>query len=88
VPTEKTKDPAKKKAVKPEESAPHPGVLETVAKAIGSTIGEIAVKTGVVSQPEGTGKPRAKKLVSKDKKRVPRKLKKRLKKESTKSAAK
>jgi hypothetical protein len=81
---EKTKSPAKKKASKPED-APEPGALETVARAIGSTIGEVAVKTGLVSQP---GKPRAKKLVSKNKKRLPRKLKKRLKKESQKSAAK
>jgi len=82
---EKEKAPAKKKASKPVEETPAPGMLETVAKAIGTTIGEVAVKTGVVSQP---AKPRPQKLVAKGKKRVPRKLKKRLKKEAQKASAK
>lgn len=82
---EKEKAPAKKKTPKAPEENPSPGVLETVAKAIGTTIGEVAVKTGVVSQPPKTHR---KKLAAKSKSRLPRKLKKQQKKESQKSGAK
>jgi hypothetical protein len=53
-------------------------VLEKAAKAIGSALGTIAVKTGIAhadAPPKKSGK-----LVKKDKKRLPRKEKKRAKK--------
>jgi hypothetical protein len=73
----KKKAPSKKKAAEEPEKPHQPGVLETVAKAIGTTLGEVAVKTGVVHPP----KKKVGKLQPKNKKRLPRKLKKRMQKE-------
>jgi|HubBroStandDraft_1064217.scaffolds.fasta_scaffold74122_2 hypothetical protein len=71
---EKAKAPAKKKTPESTEEAPTLGVQETEAKAIAAA--------------PAARKPRPKKLAAKGKHRLPRKLKKRLKKESQKSAAK
>jgi len=71
---EKAKAPSKKKAAEPAEEAPASGVQDTEPKA--------------VAAPPSAGKPRPKKLAAKGRQRLPRKLKKRLKKESQKSAAK
>ncbi len=80
------KKPARKKspdAAAPEETK-EPGVLEAAAQAIGSTLGAIAVKTGI-AHPERKSTPakvKIPKLVKKDKHRVPRKLKKQLQKQA------
>ncbi len=75
----KTKKPAeqKPKAQAPKQPPPEKkqekGVLQTTAEAIGSTIGTLAVKTGIVHPPKAQ-KPG--KLPKKNKARLPRKLKK------------
>jgi hypothetical protein len=71
----------KPKEQKPKDGAPKEdkGLLETAAEAIGSTIGAIALKTGMV-HPERTPKKKVPKLVKKNKSRMPRKMKKRARK--------
>ncbi|HTW64097.1 MAG TPA: hypothetical protein VME17_05750 [Bryobacteraceae bacterium] len=69
---------AKPPKAKPEKQSGEGEVLEKAAKAIGSALGAIAVKTGIAhadAPPKKSGK-----LVKKDKKRLPRKEKKRAKK--------
>lgn len=59
-------------------------VLTKTAKAIGSAIGTVAAKTGIVHQDPAPAQSKPKssgKLVAKNKKRLPRKEKKRLKKQ-------
>ncbi len=69
----KAKEPkAKQAAPKTEEK----GLLETAAEAIGSTLGTIAVKTGLAHP----AKPKVGKLLKKNKSRLPRKEKKRARK--------
>jgi hypothetical protein len=75
---------ATKKAPKgkePSQDAPDEkqGLLETAAKAIGSTIGTIAATTGIVHPPAKAATPKRGKLQKQNKKRMPRKAKKRLK---------
>ena len=53
-------------------------VLKTAAEAIGSTLGTIAAKTGLAQ----TGRVKIGKLAKKNKQRLPRKAKKRLKKKT------
>ena len=77
----KTKD-QKPKEQKHKEQAPKTddkGLLETAAEAIGSTLGTIAVKTGL-AHPEGRISQKIGKLPKKNKSRMPRKLKKRARK--------
>ena len=77
----KAKEP-KPKEQKPKEAAPKPeekGLLETAAEAIGSTLGAIAVKTGL-AHPEGRVSQKIAKLPKKNKSRLPRKEKKRARK--------
>jgi len=57
-------------------------ILQKAAKAIGSAIGTIAVKTGIATPP----KKKVGKLVKKTRKRLPRKEKKQAKKASAKAA--
>ena len=82
------KKPTRKKSPEAaKEASPEPGVLETAAQAIGSTLGAIAVKTGI-AHPEAKATPakvKIPKLVKKDKHRVPRKLKKQLQKQARKA---
>jgi hypothetical protein len=54
-------------------------ILQKTAKAIGSALGTIAVKTGL-AHPEPTPSKKIPKLVKKEKKRLPRKEKKQAKK--------
>jgi hypothetical protein len=62
------------------EQAPVGGeILQKTAKAIGSTLGAIAVKTGI-AHPETPPKKKIPKLVKKAKQRLPRKAKKQAKK--------
>ena len=74
----------KPKEHKPKEPAPkkeEKGLLEAAAEAIGSTLGTIAVKTGI-AHPEGrTKQKKIEKLPKKNKHKLPRKLKKRARKE-------
>lgn len=56
------------------------GVLETAAEAIGSTLGAIAVKTGIAHPEARPAKVKIPKLAKKNKKRLPRKEKKRARK--------
>jgi hypothetical protein len=65
---------AKQPAAKPEEK----GLLETAAEAIGSTLGTIAVKTGLAHPQQASKK--IGKLPKKNKSRLPRKEKKRARK--------
>ncbi|MGD0298806.1 MAG: hypothetical protein ABSE86_17005 [Bryobacteraceae bacterium] len=77
----KAKEP-KTKEPKPKEAAPkteEKGLLQTAAEAIGSTIGTIAVKTGL-AHPEGRVSQKIPKLAKKNKSRLPRKEKKRARK--------
>src|ERR1017187_3160152 len=72
----------KPKDQKPKETAPkseEKGLLETTAEAIGSTLGAIAVKTGL-AHPEGRVSQKIPKLAKKNKSRLPRKEKKRARK--------
>lgn len=75
----------KPKEAKPKEAAPQPakseekGLLETAAEAIGSTLGTIAVKTGL-AHPEPKVSQKIPKLAKKNKSRLPRKEKKRARK--------
>lgn len=64
-----------------------PGILETAAQAIGSTLGSIAVKTGMVQEgaPQPATPKKSKKLMAKGKQRLPRKLKKQLQKKGQKA---
>ena len=77
--------PKKPTRKKPPEAA-EPGVLETAAKAIGSTLGAVAVTTGIV-HPPAKAKAKVPKLVKKEKHRVPRKLKKEMRKQAAKKAS-
>jgi hypothetical protein len=74
----------KSKEQKPKEQAhkkEEKGLLEATAEAIGSTLGTIALKTGI-AHPEGRAKQKKiPKLVKKNKQKLPRKLKKRARKE-------
>ncbi|MDP8979196.1 MAG: hypothetical protein M3O35_01250 [Acidobacteriota bacterium] len=79
------KKPSRKKSpdAGPEETKP--GVLEAAAQAIGTTLGAIAVKTGIAHPEERKSTPakvKIPKLVKKDKHRVPRKLKKQMQKQA------
>ena len=81
------KKPTRKKSTDAaKEESPEAGVLETAAKAIGSTLGAVAVKTGIVSKAT-PARVKIPKLVKKDKHRVPRKLKKQLQKQAAKKAS-
>ncbi len=74
---QKPKEPkAKDQAPKKEQK----GALETAAEAIGSTLGAIAVKTGIVHPEPTPAKAKIPKLAKKNKKRLPRKEKKRARK--------
>jgi hypothetical protein len=66
---------AKQPAAKTEEK----GLLETAAEAIGSTLGTIAVKTGLAN-PQAQVSKKVGKLPKKNKSRLPRKEKKRARK--------
>ncbi len=84
--TEKTeKKPRKTKEVATEEPKPAAGgeMLQKAAKAIGSAIGTVAVKTGLATPPK---KKKIGKLVKKTKSRLPRKEKKAAKKKLLNSA--
>jgi hypothetical protein len=77
---QKPKEPKKPKEQKPKEpKIEEKGLLETAAETIGSTLGTIAVKTGL-AHPEGRVSQKIGKLVKKNKSRMPRKLKKRARK--------
>lgn len=67
----------KKTAPEPNETAAEGPILEKAAKAIGAALGTFAARTGM-AHPEPP--PKRGKLVSKNKKRLPRKQKKSLKK--------
>ena len=71
----KPKEQAQKKGEKGEK-----GVLEAAAEAIGSTLGAIAVKTGMVHPEPRAKQPKIPKLAKKNKQRLPRKEKKRARK--------
>lgn len=76
------KEPKKAKEPKAKEAAPkseEKGTLETVAEAIGSTLGTIAVKTGL-AHAEPRISQKIPKLAKKNKSRLPRKEKKRARK--------
>ncbi|HLK19493.1 MAG TPA: hypothetical protein VKT81_11065 [Bryobacteraceae bacterium] len=81
------KEPKKPKEAKAKEEAPQAakaeekGLLETAAQAIGSTLGTIAVKTGL-AHPEPKVSQKIPKLAKKNKARLPRKEKKRARKAS------
>jgi hypothetical protein len=76
--------PAKEKVAAQEKAAPEPApagedTLQKAAKAIGSALGTIAVKTGIAhAEPQPSKK--IPKLVKKNKQRLPRKAKKQAKK--------
>jgi hypothetical protein len=77
-----SKEPKKTKEAKPKEAAPksgEKGLLETAAEAIGSTLGNLAVKTGL-ARPEDRVSKKIPKLAKKNKSRLPRKEKKRARK--------
>ena len=79
---QKPKEPKKPKEAKPKEAAPkseEKGLLETAAEAIGSTLGAIAVKTGL-AHPEPKVSQKIPKLAKKNKSRLPRKEKKKARK--------
>ena len=79
---QKPKEAKKPKEPKAKEQAPkteEKGLLETTAEAIGSTLGTIAVKTGL-AHPEARASQKIPKLVKKNKSRLPRKEKKRARK--------
>jgi hypothetical protein len=82
--TRKKAEPEKEQ---PQEAAAGNETLEKAAKAIGSALGAMAVKTGIAHPPPPTA-PRKKipKLVKKTKSRLPRKEKKQAKKKLAKSA--
>jgi hypothetical protein len=76
------KEPKKPKEAKAKEAAPkseEKGLLETAAEAIGSTLGTIAVKTGL-AHPEPKVSQKIPKLAKKNKSRLPRKEKKKARK--------
>jgi hypothetical protein len=83
------KEPKKPKEAKAKEAAPkgseqkteEKGLLETAAEAIGSTLGTIAVKTGL-AHPEPKVSQKIPKLAKKNKSRLPRKEKKKARKAS------
>jgi hypothetical protein len=78
------KEPKKPKEAKAKDAAPkseEKGLLETAAEAIGSTLGTIAVKTGL-AHPEPKVSQKIPKLVKKNKSRLPRKEKKKARKAS------
>ncbi len=64
------------------EDTPQNATLQKAAKAIGSALGTMAVKTGIVTPP----KKKIGKLVKKAKQRLPRKEKKQAKKKLAKQA--
>jgi len=70
---------AKKKKSESDGAPEESGVLKTAAEAIGSALGTIATKTGIVS-PGTTASGRSKpgKLLKKNKQRLPRKVKKQM----------
>jgi hypothetical protein len=76
--------PVKEKAAAPEKATPEPApagedTLQKAAKAIGTALGNIAVKTGIAhAEPQKSKK--IPKLVKKNKQRLPRKAKKQAKK--------
>jgi hypothetical protein len=75
---------ATKKKAEPDKEQPKVAageeILQKAAKAIGSAIGTVAVKTGLAHAEPTPPKKRIPKLVKKDKKRLPRKEKKAAKK--------
>jgi len=82
------KKPARKKSAETvKEESLEPGVLETAAKTIGSTLGAGAVKTGIVHPKATPARVKIPKLAKKDKHRLPRKLKKHLQKEAARKAS-
>ena len=78
---QKPKEPKPKvqKAKEPAPKAEEKGMLETAAEVIGSTVGVIAVKTGL-AHPEGRISQKIGKLPKKNKSRMPRKAKKKARK--------
>jgi hypothetical protein len=78
------KEPKKPKEAKAKDAAPkseEKGLLETAAEAIGSTLGTLAVKTGL-AHPEPKVSQKIPKLAKKNKSRLPRKEKKKARKAS------
>lgn len=79
---------ATKKKAEPEKEQPKEAageeILQKAAKAIGSALGSMAVKTGIV-HPATPPKKKIGKLVKKNKARLPRKEKKKAKKKAAKS---
>ncbi len=80
---------ATKKKAEPEKEQPKEAageeILQKAAKAIGSALGTMAVKTGI-AHPATPPKKKIGKLVKKNKARLPRKEKKKAKKKAAKSA--
>jgi hypothetical protein len=77
-----TKKKAGQEKAEPEKAEQAPGgeeILQKTAKAIGSALGTIAVKTGI-AHPATPPKKKSPKLVKKAKQRLPRKAKKQAKK--------
>ncbi len=67
------------------EDTPQNATLQKAAKAIGSALGAMAVKTGI-AHPQTAPKKKIGKLVKKNKTRLPRKEKKQAKKKLSKQA--
>ncbi len=79
-----TKQKAGQENEQPQESAGEE-VLQKAAKAIGSALGKVAVKTGLAHAESTPPKKKIGKLVKKAKSRLPRKEKKLAKKKSAKT---
>src|ERR1700687_443253 len=89
----KTKKPAEKKPKEQAAKEPPPkkddkGILQATAEAIGSTVGTIAVATGIVHPGGGAKTQKPGKLPKKNKARLPRKLKKQALKQALKKQLK
>jgi hypothetical protein len=80
-----TRKKAEPETEQPKEAATGNETLEKAAKAIGSALGAMAVKTGIAHPPTAP-KKKTPKLVKKTKSRLPRKEKKQAKKKQAKSA--
>ena len=70
--------PKEPKDQKPKAKKEEKGALEATAEAIGSTLGTIAAAVGVEHPEKKAASPKKRKLLKKNRQRMPRKLKKRL----------